>query len=119
MSASRAPSTFAGATGVAEYHMRRYVGVQLTEPQAASLWSEVEADLVRIGLPETVEEAQTSESGKLDTLPRGDVLDALARVLTKGAHNWPANCTPERETTAFVNALRNEVRARNYAPAKE
>lgn len=111
----RAPTPFKGGIGCTEYHARRYLELQLTEPQAAALWLEIQADLKARGLGCTVREMKQIDTGSLDTLPRGDVLDALARLLTKGEFGWPANCDGEEHTRKFATAARDGIRERGYA----
>lgn len=108
------PSHLAAGPGVAEYHMRRYLWVQLTDEQAAALWEEMAEHLKKVGLRSTVREVATVTDGKLDTLPRGDVVDAIARVLTGGAHYWPANGDSRATSEAFLEKIRAGVAARGY-----
>lgn len=108
------PSHLAAGPGVAEYHLRRYLWVQLTDEQAAALWLELQAQLQKVGLQETVDEVATATNGKLDTLPRGDVLEAIAQVLTDGAHTWPCNGDSRATSDAFLEKLRAGVASRGY-----
>lgn len=110
----RAPSPFQAGVGCVEYHARRYLELRLTEPQAAALWLEVEAELRRKGLGDTAQEMIESSTGSLDTLPRGDVLDALARTLTKGAFDWPINADRDSYAAQFVDAMRATIQERGY-----
>lgn len=110
----RAPSPFQAGVGCVEYHARRYLELRLTEPQAAALWLEVEADLRGKGLGSTAQEMIESTTGSLDTLPRGDVLDALARTLTKGEFDWPINADRDDHTDRFADAMRTAINERGY-----
>ncbi len=111
----RKPSAYAGGVAVAEYTLRRYCGVQLTEAQAQALWAELKQHLLARRFRDTVQEAEESTTGGLDTLPRGDVLDALARVLT--GLEWPLNMSSAEESRQFSDKFVAAIRERGYAPA--
>jgi uncharacterized circularly permuted ATP-grasp superfamily protein len=86
---------------------------RLTSEQAHVLWSQCATRLRAKGLDETIAEAQSSEKGSLDTLPRGDVLDVLAEELT--GLSWPLNMTPRAVSDAFWRQLDAELDRRQYA----
>lgn len=104
-----------GAVGVMDYLARRNLGRQLDEVQAAALWLEVQAQLVLVGRQDTIDEVRAAKRGVLGTLPRGDVLDAVALVLTAGEFRWPSNAEPEGLAQAFVVAVRRGLAARGIA----
>lgn len=110
-------STFPGGIGVVEFHMRTRLYRKLTLEQASSLWEECKAMLQKHDLQETVDECEESQGGGLDTLPRGDVLDALARVLA--GRDWPMNMTGQAESDAFIEKLRTAIIERGYARSEE
>ena len=109
-------STLAGGAGVIEYLMRTRLYRQLTEAQAAALWLDCKAALQRRDLQETVDECDTCRGGSLDTLPRGDVLDVLAQVLT--GQDWPLNMTSEAESDRFLGKLKAAFEERAYVRAE-
>lgn len=111
------PSPYRGGVGVVEYHMRTKLFRQLTEEQATSLWQECKLALQARGLQDTVDECEQSSTGSLDTLPRGDVLDVLARLLT--GQDWPLNMAPPSESDAFIDKLKAAILQRGYARAEE
>lgn len=114
MTTQSADSSHKGSTGVAEYTLRRYLGLQLSAEQAQALAVELEAHLTAVELRSTVKEMRKSTTGKLDTLERGDVLDAVAKILTEGKFSWPYNSTPDAEFMAFTSALSAGAQSRQY-----
>ncbi len=110
-------SPYAGGVGVIEYHMRRHCWRQLTETQAAALWQDCKAQLTKMGLRSSVKECEEATRGSLDTLIRGDVLDALALLFT--GKRWPLNMTDDAETTQFNEAMRAALATRGYAVIAE
>lgn len=110
-------SPYRGGAGVVEYHMRTKLYRQLTEAQAASLWQECKQALEARGLQDTVDECEQSTTGSLDTLPRDDVLDVLARLLT--GQDWPLNMAPQSETDTFIDKLKAAIAQRGYERAEE
>lgn len=119
MTSKQANPTFGGGggAGVVEYLMRSRLSCELTRHQAYDLWVECKRELSRHKLGETIVEAEGSRTGKLDTLPRDDVMDALARVLT--GQDWPMNMTPGSESSVFVDKLRQALAFRGYARCEE
>ncbi len=108
-------ASLSGGRAVVEQLMRTKLFRQLTEAQAASLWVECKQALQDSDLQETVDECEESRTGGLDTLPRGDVLDALARILT--GTTWPLNMTPDAEMAVFIEKLGQSFKARDYVRA--
>lgn len=106
------PSPYRGGVAVVEYHLRARCKRHLTQEQAQALWVEIKDRLTTVGLAETVEEAEESTTGRLDTLPRGDVLDAVATVLC--GHAWPCNMDSEAVFDAFVRSMTSAMNARGY-----
>lgn len=101
-----------GGTGAIEFLMRTRCNRNMTEAQASALWEECKAQLLRVDLGETVEEVEQSEGGSLDTLPRSDVLSAIANVLT--GSDWPINASSDAESDAFINKMGQAFAQRGY-----
>ncbi len=110
-------ATLSGGPAVVEHLLRTKLYRQLTEAQAVSLWDECKRALQASDLQETVDECEESCSGRLDTLPRGDVLDALARILT--STTWPLNMTSQAESAVFIEKLGQAFLARGYVRAAD
>ena len=111
------PESFPGGPGVVQALLRTRLNRLLTLEQAEALWAECRAWLLAHGLGETVGEAESTMRGRLDTLPRGDVLSALAFVVT--GLDWPLNMTPESEAANFRQKLKSGLLERGYAVADE
>jgi hypothetical protein len=106
------PRQIGGGFQVIDRIMRTMLGRALTEDQAKNLWIEVADHLLQKDLRETVDEAETSTNGRLDTLPRGDVLDAVAKVI---AHrSWPCNMDSNEVSDRFAKAMGAGLSERNY-----
>lgn len=87
----------------------------LTEAQAAMLWQECRVWMLEQGFQDSVAEVECSPDGSLDTWPRNDVMEALAKVFT--GLSWPMNGTPAAERETFTRLLLTELAKRDYSPA--
>jgi hypothetical protein len=67
------------------------------------LWEKCRQHLSSRGLEDAIAHIESSESGNLDTLERGDLYDAIGLTLV-GKH-WPCNGDSEKASTAFLEAL--------------
>jgi hypothetical protein len=105
-------SPYKGGVGVVEYMMRRNCWRELTEAEATALWQECKAQLVKMRLRSTVRACEQSDDGGLDTLERGDVLDALALLFTN--MRWPLNMDGEEGFNKFAEVMGPELRKRGY-----
>lgn len=86
---------------VLEYIVRRQGGTM--RPVLARMqWDLVKARLMELGFESTVQEALESNNGGLDTLPRGDVLDAWAMVTV--GRRWPIGADGEDALVKFLQA---------------
>lgn len=106
----RAPSPYAGAVGAVEFYARRHLELQLTEPQAVALWSEVQAQLQALGLRHVVDEVLSGTT----TSCHSSILDAMARVLSSGESGWPRDCGGRAEFDRFAHSISAAVQARGY-----
>lgn len=102
-----------GGVGVVLRLMRTHLKRELTLEQAQTLWRECRAKLLTSGLRSTVRECESSEDGGLDTLPRGDVMDALAYALVSAP--WPLYGDSTEEAEAVFQRIANELDKRRYA----
>ncbi|MBB4861662.1 hypothetical protein HNP46_000473 [Pseudomonas nitritireducens] len=87
-------------------------GLNLSMDQCEALWKECEKNLRARGLGETVREARFSKDGGLATLPRGDVSDSLALILT-GMY-WPCNGDSQAVSDDFTSKLIEAFKQRGY-----
>jgi len=92
--------------------MRTSLNRQLSKSEAEALWTECSEHLMRVGLKSTVREAKASRSGRLDTLPRGDVMSALGFIFA-GA-DWPINAASQQESQDFIEKVKATMAARGY-----
>jgi hypothetical protein len=104
-----------GGPGVVAKLLRTKLGRELTAEQATELWARCKVHLAQ--LPETIQEAEESQSGSLDTLPRSDVMSALSQELA--GRDWPINATPQAEVNLFIEAICQGMDARQYAYTEE
>jgi len=87
----------------------------LSMSQALKVWNRIRARLHEADLDDTIGEAESAEDGGLDTLPRSDVLNAVAHCFTLDACDpnldgqWPLNGDPAERTTRFLSALRQRM----------
>ncbi len=107
----------AGGAGVMMRLLHERCGYDLTTDQANTLWAEVSAVLQSRELGETVQEAEETQTGRLDTLPRGDVLDALSHLMT--SEPWPCGFTHEDDVKAWARKMGEALRGRGYALSPE
>lgn len=90
--------------------LTRGLGGTLGVPLAQALWAQVSEHLLAHDFPETVEAALQSSRGGLDTLERGDVLDAWGLVTV--GRRWPLNGDSEEDAGEFLEALGTHLRER-------
>lgn len=109
-----APSALPGGTKVILRLFKRAFDLEPTAEQAAALWAEVKGHLEKVGLDSTVRECDESETGGLDTLPRGDVMSALGHILA--GRDWPANYEGDKVFDEFVEGLKVGLRQRSLIP---
>lgn len=100
-------SAYAPGARVLEYSVRRQGGT-MPLSLADQQWARVSARLNAKGLGSTVREALESTSGSLDTLPRGDVLDAWGEELV--GRGWPVNLEGEAVYVEFIQAFGSKLR---------
>lgn len=113
---STANSTaYSGGILVIDRLMLTRLDRKLNPIQLEELWSECKTWLLSNGFKRTVREVQSSSDGGLDTMPREDVMSALAHVLTGG--DWPINASPEKESATFRERLTQTVNQRGYVAA--
>jgi hypothetical protein len=110
------PATSGGARVLKRIFERR-IGRELSPRQALDLWGEVRLHLQKKGLRRTVREAITSSDGSLDTLPRDDVLEAIAQVVT--GVSWPCNWDGAQASRRFSELMTAGLDARGYARAAD
>lgn len=107
-----------GGALVVTFHLKKYLGLIATPDRAEALWQELRAWLLKSRLRASVHEIEgisAQATGSLDTLIRGDLLDALAMVLTDGQFRWPLNATRPAQLAAFDAALDAGVAKRSQA----
>lgn len=86
MTTLSSPSEPVGGVFVVLTLMRTHLWRELFLQQAQELWAQCKARLLAKDLADTVQECEASKTGGLDTLPRWDVLDALAYApVSRGA----------------------------------
>lgn len=110
--AAEKPET--GGVPVIRHHLQKYCGRQLSDEQAQALWEAVRAWLLGAGLESTIQEVLASEAS-LDTLPRGDMLEALAQTLVGQA--WPCYGDGRAASERFGIRMQDAMAARGYALA--
>lgn len=113
--AQQAP--LSGGALVTTFHAHKNLSLALTPDQAHVLWAQVRKQLIETGLQESVteiEEVGAGERGSLDTLIRGDFLDALALTLTDRNFRWPANCDSEAYVNGCMKLIKAAITERGY-----
>lgn len=114
---STQPALSGGAL-VVTYHLEKYLGLIASPERAEALWQELRAWLRKNRLRSSVQEIEgiaAGANGSLDTLIRGDLLDAIAMVLTDGKFRWPLNAASEAQLEAFGVALEASIEKRRQA----
>jgi len=86
---------------------------KLNPVQLERLWIECKEWLTAFDLSDTVDEVEASIDGHLDTMPRDDLMGALAHVLT--GVDWPINASSDKEFETFRKLLAAEVARRGYS----
>lgn len=94
----------------------RSLGVKLTFQQASSLWSECRVNLGQRKLRDTIKVVEASESARLDTREREDMLVAFAQVLTT-EREWPCYGDGLDQAQAFYQKLNAALQEREYTRA--
>lgn len=109
-------SAYAPGARVLEYIARRQGGT-MSPDIAAKQWALVSSQLSAMDLSESAAEALTSTAGGLDTLPRGDVLDAWGMVAV--SRRWPVNMEGEAVYTQFIQAFGEYLRSQGAVKLPE
>jgi hypothetical protein len=91
----------------------RALGVKLTFNQSSDLRSECRVNLGQQKLRDTIKVVESSESARLDTREREDMLVAFAQVLTTD-REWPCYGDDLEQAQAFHQKLGTATQEREY-----
>lgn len=98
---------------VVQKMVERALGVKLTFKQSSDLWSECRVNFGQRRLPATIKVVEASESERLDTREREDMLVAFAQVLTT-EQEWPCYGDDLEQVQAFYQKLNTAIQEREY-----
>lgn len=101
------------STTVIQHHMQEHLGLILTDKQADELWVECRKDLIQ-KFPDTVKVVERSDRS-IDTLERGDLLDAIGRYLT--GMNHPTNGESDYTKKEYAERIVSKVIELGYQEA--